>query len=117
MELLPLPVVLIRAVQGVTLMLFLVALVVTQVLHLFHLAQLTHHHQVQSLFQVVQKLVDHTELTDLVLMELNIQQELVAEILDVQQLGLELAVHLGVVIMDLGDLQAWLAFKKELGHV
>jgi len=116
MELLPLPVVLIRAVQGVTLMLFLVALVVTQVLHLFHLAQLTHH-QVQSLFQVVQKLVDHTELTDLVLMELNIQQELVAEILDVQQLGLELAVHLGVVIMDLGDLQAWLAFKKELGHV
>jgi hypothetical protein len=82
-------------------MLFLVALVDIQVLHLFLLVQQTHH-QDQSLFQVVHRLVDHTVLTVLALMALNIQQEPVAVILAVKKLGLKLAVPLLVVLGVLG---------------
>ena len=95
-------------------MLFLVAQVDIQVHQQFLHAQQTHH-QDQNLFQVVQKLVDHTDLTDLALMELSIQQELVAELV-VLQLGLKLAAPLLVVLGVLGSLPL-VEFKKDTGHV
>jgi hypothetical protein len=105
MELLSLLVALMKAYLGVTLMLLLVALVVTQVPHQFQHVQLTHHHQPQDLLQVVQMPAEHTELTVLVLMEPNIQQEPVLAMIAVQQLDLEPAAPLGVDLLAPGDLQ------------
>jgi hypothetical protein len=96
-------------------MLFLVALVGIQVPHLFQIAQQIHH-QEHSLYQVVQKLVVLMELTDLVLMELNFKQELVAETLAVKQLGLEPAAPLDVGIGVVGRLLLGV-FKKDTEHV
>jgi hypothetical protein len=63
----------------------------------------------------VQKPVVLTVLTDLALMELSIQQELVAE-LAALQLGLKLAVLLDVVIGVVGRLLLGV-FKKDTEHV
>jgi hypothetical protein len=92
MELLSLLVALMKAYLGVTLMLLLVALVVTQVLHLFHLAQLTHHltQDPHQLAQTLAALMGRMEVVKLEvdIMELSIQHEHVVY-QAAQQQGLE----------------------------
>jgi hypothetical protein len=116
MELLSLLVALMKAYLGVTLMLLPAASVATQLPLLFRLAQLIHHHQPQDLLQAVQMPAEHTELTVLVLMEPNIQQEHVLAMIAVQQLDLEPAALLLVVLGAAGRLLLG-AFKKDTERV